>query len=156
MHMQARLNFFAEAPEQMKAVMGLKQAIDECGLERSLIHLVNLRASQINGCSYCVDMHSREAREDGDTEQRVFLVSAWKESPLFSARERAALAWVERVTLVADGGVPDGLYEHALQHFSKSELSRLTVAIGLINTFNRLCIAFHSIHEVRAAAPMAG
>ncbi|MFC4296505.1 carboxymuconolactone decarboxylase family protein [Castellaniella hirudinis] len=154
--MQPRLNFFAEAPEQMKAVMGLKQAIDECGLERSLIHLVNLRASQINGCSYCVDMHSREAREDGDTEQRVFLVSAWKESPLFSARERAALAWVERVTLVADGGVPDVLYEQALQHFSKSELSRLTVAIGLINTFNRLCIAFHSIHEVREAAPMAG
>ncbi|MDR2333891.1 MAG: carboxymuconolactone decarboxylase family protein [Burkholderiaceae bacterium] len=152
MSMQPRLNFYTEAPEQMKALMGLKKAIDECGLEKGLIHLVNLRTSQINGCSYCVDMHSREAREDGDTEQRVFLVSAWKESPLFTERERAAFAWAERVTLVADGGVPDALYEHTLKHFSKGELTRLTIAIGLMNTFNRLCVSFHSIHAVRGAA----
>lgn len=152
MNMQARLNFFSEAPEQMKAVMALKQAIDECGLERTLIHLVNLRASQINGCSYCVDMHSREAREDGASEQRVFLVAAWKESPLFTERERAALAWVECVTRVADGGVPESLYQYACKHFSASELARLTVAIGLINTFNRLCVAFRSIHPHAGAA----
>ena len=109
--MKARLNFYAEAPQLMSAVMALKKALDECGLEKGLLHLVSLRTSQINGCSYCVDMHSREAREDGESEQRVFLVSAWKESPLYTDRERAAFAWVEAVTRIADAGVPDELYE---------------------------------------------
>lgn len=147
--MEPRLNFYAEAPELMNAQMELKKAVDDCGLEKELLHLVNLRTSQINGCSYCVDMHSREAREHGESEQRVFLVSAWKESPLFSPRERAALAWTEQVTHISDGGVPDALYNDALAHFSKSELTKLTVALGLMNTFNRLCIAFHAIHSVQ-------
>lgn len=146
--MEPRLNFYAEAPELMNAQMELKKAVDKSVLEKDLIHLVNLRASQINGCSYCVDMHSREALENGENEHRLFLVSAWRESPLFSARERAALAWTEKVTLISDGGVPDALYQEALGHFSKRELTHLTVALGLINTFNRLCVSFRAIHAV--------
>ncbi len=149
--MKARLNFYAEAPQLMNSVMTLKKAVDECGLEKGLLHLVNLRTSQINGCSYCVDMHSREAREDGESEQRVFLVSAWKESPLYTDRERAAFAWVEAVTRIADAGVSDEIYEKALKHFTKEELVKLTVAISLMNTWNRLCVSFHAIHPVSAA-----
>lgn len=151
--MEPRLDFYAEARELMSTLVELKKAVDSCGLARSLIHLVNLRTSQINGCSYCVDLHSREARDDGESEQRVFLVSAWKESPLFSPRERIALAWAESVTLIANDGVPDQLYLDALEHFSRSELAKLTIALGLMNTFNRLCIAFHAIHPVRSKPP---
>jgi AhpD family alkylhydroperoxidase len=148
---EPRLNFYSEAPEMMKILAALKQAIDNSDLDGKLVHLVNLRASQINGCSYCVDMHSREARAAGESEQRVYLVSAWKESPLYSERERAAFAWTEQVTLVSAGGVSDELYSYALKHFSKSELTKLTIAIGLMNTFNRLCISFHAIHAVQRA-----
>ncbi|MDX8497682.1 carboxymuconolactone decarboxylase family protein [Mesorhizobium sp. VK4C] len=149
--MKQRLQFFAKAPEIMKAVMALNKAVEECGLEASLMHLVKLRASQINGCSYCVEMHSREARRDGETETRLYLVAAWKESPLFSERERAALAWTETVTNISDNGVPDDLYASALEHFSEEELVKLTVAVGMINTWNRLCVSFHAIHPMPAA-----
>jgi len=146
-----RLQFFAKAPEIMKAVSALNKAVDECGLEESLLHLIKLRASQINGCSFCVDMHSREARQDGETEQRLYLVAAWKESPLFSERERAALAWTEAVTKISDNGVPDELYARTLTHFSEEELVKLSVAVGMINTWNRLCVPFQAIHPVPAA-----
>ncbi|MGS1093698.1 carboxymuconolactone decarboxylase family protein [Aquamicrobium terrae] len=149
--MEQRLDFFAAAPELMKSVIALNQAVEKCGLERSLLHLIKLRASQINGCSFCVDMHSREARQDGESEQRLYLVAAWKESPLFTARERAALAWVETVTQVADAGVPDDLYAATLEHFSEQELVKLTVATGMINTWNRLCVSFHALHPVEVA-----
>ena len=149
--MKQRLQFFAKAPEIMKAVMTLNKAVEECGLEESLMHLVKLRASQINGCSYCVEMHSREARRDGETEQRLYLVAAWKESPLFSERERAALAWTENVTNISDNGVPDDLYARMLEQFSEEELVKLTVVIGMINTWNRLCVSFHAIHPMPAA-----
>jgi len=149
--MQPRLNFFNAAPELLKEVRALNKAVDECGLERSLLHLVKLRASQINGCSFCVDMHSREARDDGETEQRLYLVAAWKESPLFSGRERAAFAWVEAVTLISNGGVSDELYRKALEQFSEQELVKLTVAVGMINIWNRLCVSFHAIHPVEKA-----
>ncbi|KUM26037.1 alkylhydroperoxidase [Mesorhizobium loti] len=149
--MKQRLQFFAKAPEIMKAVTALNKAVEECGLEESLMHLVKLRASQINGCSYCVEMHSREARRDGETETRLYLVAAWKESPLFSERERAALAWTETVTKISDNGVPDDLYASTLEHFSEEELVKLTVAIGMINTWNRLCVSFHAIHPMPAA-----
>ena len=149
--MKQRLQFFAKAPELMKAVAALNQTVEKCGLERSLLHLIKLRASQINGCSFCVDMHSREAREDGESEQRLYLVSAWKESPLFTDRERAAFAWTDTVTRIADGGVPDELYEKTLKHFSEEELAKLTVAIGMINVWNRLCVSFHAIHPMPAA-----
>ncbi|TIS55403.1 MAG: carboxymuconolactone decarboxylase family protein [Mesorhizobium sp.] len=149
--MKQRLQFFAKAPEIMKAVSALNKAVEECGLEASLLHLIKLRASQINGCSYCVEMHSREARHDGETEQRLYLVSAWKESPLYSERERAAFAWTEAVTMIADGGVSDALYAETLEHFSEEELVKLTVAMGMINTWNRLCVSFHAMHPVSAA-----
>lgn len=129
----------------------LNKAVDECGLEASLLHLIKLRASQINGCSYCVEMHSREARRDGETEQRLYLVSAWKESPLFSARERAAFAWTDAVTKIAESGVSDELYVQTLEHFSEEELVKLSVALGMINTWNRLCIPFHALHPMPAA-----
>jgi AhpD family alkylhydroperoxidase len=150
--MKSRLNFYAEAPQLMRALTGVKKAVEESGLEPKLLYLVHLRTSQINGCSYCVDMHTREAREAGESEQRVYLVAAWKESPLYSARERAALAWAETVTKIADAGVPDALYEQVLEHFTSDELVKLTVAIGLMNMWNRLCIAFHAIHPVLAEA----
>lgn len=149
--MKQRLDFFAKAPALMQAVVALNKAVQESGLEHSLLHLIKLRASQINGCSFCVDMHSREAREDGETEQRLYLVAAWKESPLFTERERAVFAWVEAVTLISHGGVPDELYARTLKHFSEEELVKLTVATAMINTWNRLCASFHAIHPVRTA-----
>lgn len=149
--MKPRLDFFAAAPDLLKQVGTLNQAVDKCGLEKSLLHLIKLRASQINGCSYCVDMHTRDARRDGETEQRLYLVSAWKESPLFSERERAAFAWVDAVTRIADGGAPEELYQATLKHFSEEELVKLTVAVGMINMWNRLCVSFHAVHPVPAA-----
>ena len=149
--MKPRIQFYNAAPDLIKQVQVLNKAVDECGLEQGLLHLVKLRASQINGCSFCVDMHSKEAMRDGDTQQRVFLVSAWKESPLFSERERAALAYTEAVTLISDAGVPDALYEATREHFSDEELVKLSVAIGMINVWNRLCVPFHAIHTVERA-----
>lgn len=149
--MKQRLQFFNAAPELMKQVRALNKAVDECGLEKSLLHLIKLRASQINGCSFCVEMHSREARADGETEQRLYLVSAWKESPLFTDRERAAFTWVEAVTLISNGGVSDELYRKTLEHFSEEELVKLTVATSMINTWNRLCVSFHAIHPMPTA-----
>lgn len=149
--MKQRMDFFATAPAIMKQVRLLNQAVDDSGLEHSLLHLVKLRASQINGCSFCVDMHSREAMRDGESRQRVFLVSAWKESPLYSERERAAFAYTEAVTLIAGQGIPQPLYEGTLKHFSEEELVKLTVAIGMINVWNRLCVSFHALHPAEAA-----
>ena len=149
--MKPRLDFFAAAPALLKQVRMLNQAVDECGLEKSMLHLVKLRASQINGCSYCVDMHSRDARHDGESEQRLYLVAAWKESPLFSERERAAFAWVEAVTRIANAGVPEELYQATLKQFSEEELVKLTVATGMISTWNKLCVSFHAVHPVAAA-----
>lgn len=145
--MEPRLDFFAAEPALMKQVRTLNQAVDNCGLEHSLLHLVKLRASQINGCSYCVDMHSREAREDGETEQRVHLVSAWRESPLFSERERAAFEWTEALTNLAGRHIEDHQYDAARRHFSEAEMVKLSVAISMINTWNRLCVGFRAIHK---------
>lgn len=149
--MKPRLNFYTAAPELTKHLVSLTTAINECGLEHSLLHLIKLRASQINGCSYCVDMHSREAKQDGETEQRLWLVAAWKESPLFTERERMAFAWTEAVTNIADAGVPAELYAETQKHFSGEELVKLTMALGMINTWNRLCVTFHAVHSVAEA-----
>lgn len=150
--MHPRLNFFEAAPDLLAAVRQLSAAVDRCGLERGLLHLVKLRASQINGCSYCVEMHSREARADGESEARVHLVAAWRESPLFTSRERAALDWTERLTRLADGPVSDDLYNATRFEFSEEDLTRLTVAVGMINIWNRLCVAFHAVHPVAKPA----
>ncbi|MGB3900077.1 MAG: carboxymuconolactone decarboxylase family protein [Mesorhizobium sp.] len=149
--MKQRMQYFAKASELLKQVQALNKAVEDSGLEHSLLHLIKLRASQINGCSFCVDMHSKEALRDGETLQRVILVSAWKESPLYSERERAAFAYTEAVTLISKDGVPDALYEATLKHFSEEELVKLTVAIGMINMWNRLSVSFHGIHPVERA-----
>ena len=149
--MQPRMNFYKASPDAMKAVMGLETFVQKSGLEASLIDLVKTRASQINGCAYCVHMHTKEARQRGESEERLYLLSAWHESPLYTARERAALEWTEAVTLVADSRVPDDVYEEARRHFSETELVNLTVAVAAINAWNRLAISFRAVHPTAAA-----
>lgn len=149
--MQARLNYHQVAPEVMQGMLALERAVRESGLEPSLLHLIKTRASQINGCAYCIHMHTREARKDGESEERLHLLSAWRESPLYSARERAALAWTEAVTLVATSQVPDSVYDELRQHFSPEEQVKLTVAVAAINAWNRIAISFRAVHPVRPA-----
>jgi AhpD family alkylhydroperoxidase len=152
---EPRLDFFAAAPAAMKAMLDLENRVKTSGLEHSLIHLVKIRASQINGCAFCIHMHTREARADGETEERIYLLDAWRESPLYDDRERAALAWTESLTLVARTHAPDEDYALLKAHFTDEEQVKLTLAIGAINAWNRFCIGFRSIHPVgahRAAA----
>ncbi|HEY5338075.1 MAG TPA: carboxymuconolactone decarboxylase family protein [Rhizomicrobium sp.] len=140
--MTARLNATAAAPDAVKAMMALETYVQGCGLEKSLIELVKMRASQINGCAFCLDMHSRDARAAGETEQRLYVLPAWRETMLFDARERAALAWTEALTLIAETHAPDDVYEQAHGQFSDSELTKLTLLIGTINVWNRIAIGF--------------
>lgn len=144
--MQNRLDYFAAAPESMQALLALEKHVQKCGLEHSLIELVKTRASQINGCAYCIHMHTRDARAAGESEERLYLLSAWRESPLYTHRERAALAWTEALTQVADTHAPDEDYAEMRQHFTEQEAVQLTLLIGVINIWNRLAIGFRSIH----------
>jgi AhpD family alkylhydroperoxidase len=153
--MNARLDFRKAAPQADKAMMALHLFVRNCGLDHGLLELVKLRASQINGCSHCIDMHAKELRADGETEQRIYLLNAWRESPQYSERERAALAWTEAVTLVTNGHVPDAVYEVARAQFSEEELVNLTMAVVAINGANRLNIAFRTVpgsYQVRQRA----
>jgi AhpD family alkylhydroperoxidase len=143
--MKARLDFRKASPPADKAMSALHGFVRNCGLDHTLLELVKLRASQINGCAQCIDMHAKELRADGESEQRVYLLDAWRESPFYSERERAALAWTEAVTLVNQGHVPDEVYEEALQQFSEEELVNLTMALVAINGANRLNIAFRTV-----------
>lgn len=153
--MQSRFDFAKASPESYKAVSALEQYVRTCGLERRLIHLLKLRASQINGCAYCVDMHVKEARHDGLSEQWINLVCAWRESPLYDARERALLEWTEAVTNVAQTGAPNASYEEIRKHFSDEEIVKITTAIGTINVWNRLCVSFRSLHPIDQPAQAA-
>ncbi len=143
--MRSRIEYIKAAPELLKAFGPLDDYVRNCGLEPSLIDLVLIRASQINGCAFCIDMHTKDARARGETEQRIYELNAWRETPFYSEREMAALAWTEAVTLVTEGHVPDDVYEVARKWFTEVELVNLTVAIGLINAWNRLSIAFRSV-----------
>jgi AhpD family alkylhydroperoxidase len=143
--MKARVDFRKASPEGAKAMGGLHAFVHRCGLEPSLMELVKLRASQINGCAYCIDMHTKELRADGESEQRLYLLDAWRESPFYSERERAALAWTEALTLVADGHVSDEVYEDARAQFNEEELANLSLAVVAINGANRLNIAFRTV-----------
>ena len=125
-----------------QAMLSLEKAIEESGLERSLLELVKVRGSQINGCAYCLDMHTKDARAIGETEQRLYALNAWRETPFFSERERAALEWTEAITRIADGHVPDDLYERVRRHFDEGQLVALTFAAVAINAWNRLATAF--------------
>ena len=146
-----RLNAYKAAPDAMRAVQRVDAYIQQCGLEKSLIELVKMRASQINGCAYCLDMHSGDARRNGETEQRLYLLDAWQESTLYSARERAALAWTEVVTRIAETHAPDAVYDEVRRHFADKELVDLTTLVGLINLWNRLAISLRYQHPVKAA-----
>jgi AhpD family alkylhydroperoxidase len=144
--MQARIDAQKVSPAALHAMLGLETFVRKSSkLEPSLIELVKVRASQINGCAYCIDMHSKDARAAGESEQRLYALSAWRETPFFTDRERAALAWTEAVTLIADGHVPDELYDDVRQRFSEEELVNLTMALVTINGWNRLAIAFRAV-----------
>jgi AhpD family alkylhydroperoxidase len=143
--MEARMNYSKAAPGAMRAMNGLETYLANCGLESSLQDLVKLRASQINGCAYCVDMHSLDARAGGETEQRLYALPVWQETPFFSERERAALLWTEKLTLISVDHVPDEVFEQVRQHFSEEELTNLTLAIATINAWNRLAISFRAV-----------
>lgn len=142
--MASRLNAAKLASEPQQAMFALEKYLGDCGLEHSLRELVKMRASQLNGCAYCLDMHSKDARALGETEQRLYLLNAWRETPFYSDRERAALAWTEAVTQIGAHGVSDELYEVARQHFSEKELVDLTWAVAAINTWNRMAISFRA------------
>jgi AhpD family alkylhydroperoxidase len=143
--MEARLDIRHAPPGILKAMLGLEAYLSGCGLPRQLLDLVYLRISQINGCAYCLDMHSKDLRAAGETEQRLYLLDAWREAPFYSDRERAALAWAEAVTHVTEGHVPDQVYEQARAQFSQDQLANLTLAITAINSWNRLNIAFRTV-----------
>lgn len=143
--MRARLDPRKAAPEAMKAIANLHAYIRSCGLDHSLLELVKLRASQINGCAWCMDMHSKELRAAGENEQRLHLLSAWRECPFYSERERAALAWTEALTLLTEGNVPDEVFALARAQFSEEELVKLTIAIVAINGANRINVAFRTV-----------
>jgi AhpD family alkylhydroperoxidase len=144
--MEARLNAQQESPAAYAEMVRLETFVRKASkLEPSLVELVRMRASQINGCAYCIDMHSKDARSEGETEQRLYALTSWRETPFFSARERVALAWTEALTLITEGHVPDDIYELAKQSFSNEKLVNLTVAVITINGWNRLAISFRSV-----------
>jgi AhpD family alkylhydroperoxidase len=139
--MKARLDFRKSSQPADKAMMGMQMFVRICGLDHMLLELVKLRASQLNGCAHCIDMHTKELRADGESEQRLYLLNAWRESPFYSDRERAALAWTEGMTLIADGHASDAVFEEARARFSEKELADLTLTVAAINAWNRLSIA---------------
>jgi len=143
--MQKRLDYSSAAPGSIQAMYKLEKFVKDSGLEESLVDLVRTRVSQINGCAYCIDMHTKDARARGETEQRLYALSAWRETPFFTERERAALAWAETTTLVSQTHVPDADYEAAREHFDEGELVKLTMAVIAINGWNRLAISFREI-----------
>jgi AhpD family alkylhydroperoxidase len=145
-----RLSAAKVVPDGYKALTGVETYLRQCGLEMSLIELVKMRASQINGCAFCLDKHSRDARQAGESEQRLYLLDAWDESSLYTPRERAALAWTEAVTRIAETRAPDAAYDALRPHFSEKEIADLTILIGMINLWNRVAIGFRNQHPVEA------
>jgi AhpD family alkylhydroperoxidase len=143
--MHARINLMNVNPGILHAMLGLEKQVSKGGLDSTLLDLVRMRASQINGCAYCLDMHSKDARAAGESEQRLYGLNAWRETPYYSARERAALEWTEALTLVTEGHVPDDVYERVRQEFSEDELAHLSLAIVAINGWNRLNVAARTV-----------
>jgi AhpD family alkylhydroperoxidase len=142
--MNQRLNFWKIAPEPYRAMASLEQYLSQCGSDKKLLHMVKLRASQINGCAFCIDMHWKDARAEGESEQRLYGLDAWRESPYYSDRERAALEWTEALTNITHGHVPDEVYDSVRTHFSEKELVDLTWAVATINSWNRVAISMRS------------
>ncbi len=144
--MKQRLNPFAVAPEGFSALSGVEKYLQGCGLDHKLQLLVKTRVSQINGCAYCLHMHTEDARKLGETEARLYLLDAWRESNLYTARERAALAWAESLTHIAETHAPDAVYDEARRNFSEKELADLSIVIAMINAWNRLSIGSRAVH----------
>ena len=140
--MEQRINIFEKGQNAMKAIYGLAIYLAKSSIEQSLLNLIYFRVSQINGCAYCLDMHSKDLRAKGETEQRLYVLDAWREAPFYTERERAALAWSEAVTKITQGRVPDEIYEGARKQFSEEEMIDLTIAVITINSYNRVNIAF--------------
>lgn len=155
--MEPRIDARKYAPEAQKALFALEQYISNCGLEHGLLHLLKMRASQINGCAYCLDMHSKDARALGETEQRLYELNAWEETPFYTERERAALSWIEAITLVSETHVPDSVYEQVRKQFNEKEIVDLTLVGVAINAWNRLAISLRAVpgHYRPAAASTA-
>jgi alkylhydroperoxidase AhpD family core domain len=143
--MQPRLNFVKVAPTGYRVLHNLDDYVKSSGLEQSLLELVKVRVSQMNGCAYCIDMHTKDARGGGETEQRLYGLSAWRETSYYTDRERAALAWTEAVTKISETHVPDEIYTLVCQYFSEKEIVDLTLAIAVINNWNRIAISFRSV-----------
>jgi len=143
--LEPRIEYTKFAHVALKAMYDLEKYLNGCGLEEGLIHLIKMRASQINGCAFCIDMHSKDARALGETEQRLYELNAWRETPFYTDRERAALAWTEAVTLVAETHVPDEAYEEVRKHFSEKEIVDLTYVVAAINAWNRMAIAMRAV-----------
>ena len=154
--MSERIDYSKVSPAAFRAMFGLEKYVRGCGLEAPLLELVKMRASQINGCAFCLDMHSKDARAAGETEQRLYLLSAWREAPFYTERERAALAWTEALTLVSEDHVPDEVYDEVRGHFSEKELVDLSLAVVAINGWNRLAIGFRSEPGAYQPAAQAG
>lgn len=143
--MKERLNYFQIAPDALKGMLEIEKYVHGSGLEKTLYELVKTRASQINGCAYCLDMHTKDARMAGETEQRLYALNVWQETPFYSERERAALEWTEALTLISENDVPDLLYEATRKYFNEKEIVALTMAIVAINGWNRLAISLRNV-----------
>ncbi len=155
--MKPRIDYQKFGPEVLQSMLGLEKYIAACGLDRKLVLLMKMRASQINGCAYCLDMHSIDARAEGETEQRLYTLDAWRETPFFNDRERAALAWAEAITLVSETHVPDAVFEEVKKVFNEKEIMDLTVVATTINMWNRVAISSRAVPgHYRAAKSAAG
>lgn len=143
--MNARIDYQKFAHEALHSLLAIERYLSSSGLDPKLLHLIKLRASQINGCAYCIDMHSKDARAAGDTEQRLYELNAWRETPFYSERERAALEWTESLTLISQTHAPDDVFERVSAHFSEKEIIDLTYAVSMINAWNRLAIAVRAV-----------
>jgi len=143
--MQPRLDYKAASPEAYKAISHVEAFVRRSGLEAPLLELIKIRASQLNGCAFCIDMHTKDARAHGETEQRIYALDAWHETPFFTDKERAALAWTEALTNIQQGHAPEAVYQEARKHFGDAEIVNLTLAITTINAWNRIAIGFRSV-----------
>jgi AhpD family alkylhydroperoxidase len=143
--MKSRIEYAQIAPGAVEAMRALEKYVRTCGIDPKLLELIKIRASQINGCAYCLDMHTKDARAQGETEQRIYALNAWRETPFFTEKERAALAWTESVTQVSTSQVPDEVYEIVRQHLDEKEIVNITTAIVAINGWNRFAVSFRSV-----------
>ena len=151
--MEARLDYTKASPEAFKAMVQMEGVVRRSGIDPKLLELMKIRASQLNGCAYCIDMHTKDARFKGETEQRIYALDAWRETPFFTEKERAALAWTEAITNIQAGHAPDAVYDELSNNFSEAEVVNLTLAITTINAWNRIAIGFRLVPGIYQPNP---